>query len=135
VQADRLAHGAVDDHHERRAAGARRRTVQRELGVADGGKRRAHHREVLRPAAGHDRIDRRVPRRDRAVPHRLVEQHRVGPPRSAREHPLHERRGGRHDRQAIRPALGEAGLDRLPGVLHVEAGIRVVAHVGLGERA
>jgi hypothetical protein len=35
--------------------------------------------------------------------------------------------------QAVEACFAQGWTDGLPGVVHVEAGIRVVVHVGLGE--
>ncbi len=100
-----------------------------ELGIADGQESRTDHGEILGPASGHDRVDGRVPGADPAIAYRLVEEHLIGRPRPAGEHALHERSRGRHHGQAIGPLLREAGLDGLPGICHIEAGM-----LGRGEQ-
>ena len=70
-----------------------------------------NNRHVLRPAAGHHGVDRDLLDRALAIVRRHQPEHLGAVPASAREHAFDPLGRRRHDRQAVRPAAGEAGLD------------------------
>ena len=116
VDADRARDGPVDDQHHRRSAGAARRPVIRELGPAQPADRGVDDGKVLRPAAGHHRVDRRLLGGDARVAARNLAEGLLGAQPGRREHVGDGLLGGRNDGQAVGVPRGEVRLDQRGGI-------------------
>ena len=119
---------AVDHEQRRGAAGALPAAALRGAVALHGLPRGEHDREVLRPAAGHRRVDGGELDGHAAVEMLQRPDHLLGTTVDGGEELVDQRPGGRHERQAVGPALLVAVLDRRVG------GVRVGGGQGVGLR-
>ena len=103
---------AVEHDEHRAAAGGGGGAVQQEVGLQHGGDGGDHSGEVHRQAASHDGIDRKLLRGDRHASDWLDADKLIGRHHCPVEARAYSFRGGRHDRQAIGPAVGMVQLLR-----------------------
>jgi hypothetical protein len=104
MRADLLAHRAVDEHEGRHRVGGGLHREQVELRLRQGLHRGDHHRQVLRPAAGHDGIDGDVLHRRDAATGGELGNHFIGGTLHVLNHARDAFGCGRDDGQSVSPA-------------------------------